>query len=63
MAQVVAEYFAEVKKAGHVSVVCQKAVRTLNSVLGCGEHQKCFWHVTGKKTICRVKTTGNTIRK
>ena len=49
MAQVVAEYFAEVKKAGHVSVVCQKAARTLNSVLGCGEHQKCFWHVTGKK--------------
>ena len=37
--------------------------RTLNSVLGCGEHQKCFWHVTGKKPICRVKTTDNAIGK
>ena len=36
---------------------------TLNSVLGCGEHQKCFWHVTGKNPICRVKTTDNAIGK
>ena len=45
------------------STKIQTFVRTLNIVLGCREHQKCFWHVTGKKPICCVKTTGNAIGK